>query len=136
MENISLEPVILFLIIFIWTPSHFWALSLYKTEDYRKAKIPMLPVTSGIKKTKLNIFIYAIALFPIALAPYFFQFSGTIYFISALILSSYYIFIAFKLLKEKKPLLEKKIATRLFGYSIFYLFIIFTFVLIDKIYLT
>ena len=135
MQSISLEPVILFLIIFIWTPSHFWALSLYKTEDYRKAKIPMLPVTSGVKKTKLNIFIYAIALFPIALAPYFFQFSGIIYFITALILSSYYIFISFKLLKEKKSLLEKKIATRLFGYSIFYLFIIFTFILIDKIYL-
>ena len=55
-NEITLEPIILFLIIFIWTPSHFWALSLYKTDDYKKAKIPMLPITSGIKATKLNIF--------------------------------------------------------------------------------
>ena len=60
--DIALQPVILFLIIFIWTPSHFWALSLYKTEDYRKANIPMLPVTSGVKTTKLNIFVYALLL--------------------------------------------------------------------------
>ena len=134
-ETISFEPVILFLIIFIWTPSHFWALSLYKTEDYRKAKIPMLPITSGIKTTKLNIFIYATVLFPVALAPYFFGYSGLIYFIISTILSAYYIFIAYTLLKEKNSLLEKKKATRLFGYSILYLFIIFTFILIDKIYL-
>ena len=69
-NEISLEPIILFLIIFVWTPSHFWALSLYKSDDYRKAKIPMLPITSGIKTTKLNILIYALMLFPIALAPF------------------------------------------------------------------
>ena len=63
-NGISLEPIILFLIIFIWTPSHFWALSLYKTDDYKKAKIPMLPITSGVKTTKLNIFIYSLILFP------------------------------------------------------------------------
>ena len=61
-NGISLEPIILFLIIFVWTPSHFWALSLYKTDDYRKARIPMLPITSGIQTTKLNIFIYSIIL--------------------------------------------------------------------------
>ena len=71
--DIALQPVILFLIIFIWTPSHFWALSLYKTEDYRKANIPMLPVTSGVKTTKLNIFVYALLLFPIVLAPFFLE---------------------------------------------------------------
>ena len=72
--NISLEPIILFLIIFIWTPSHFWALSLYKTDDYKTAKIPMLPVISGIKTTKINILVYAILLFPIILIPYFFHY--------------------------------------------------------------
>ena len=71
-NSITLEPIILFLIIFIWTPSHFWALSLYKSEDYRKAKIPMLPITSGIKTTKFNIFIYALILFPVAISPFFF----------------------------------------------------------------
>ena len=61
-NGISLEPILLFLIIFIWTPSHFWALSLYKTDDYRKAKIPMLPITSGVRTTKFNIFVYALIL--------------------------------------------------------------------------
>tara|TARA_B100001250_G_scaffold404991_1_gene421751 strand:- start:704 stop:1609 length:906 start_codon:yes stop_codon:yes gene_type:complete len=132
-NTISLEPIILFLIIFVWTPSHFWALSLYKTDDYKKAKIPMLPITSGVKATKLNIFIYSLILFPVAIAPYFFNFSGLIYFIFSSILSVYYIFISYKLLKEKNSIVEKKLAAKLFGYSIIYLFMIFTSVLIDKV---
>ena len=132
-NGISIEPIILFLIIFIWTPSHFWALSLYKTDDYRKARIPMLPITSGIKATKLNIFVYALILFPTALLPYFFNFSELIYFTFATIMSSYYVFISYKLLKEQNPIIEKKIAKKLFGYSILYLFLIFIFILVDKI---
>ena len=132
-NGISLEPIILFLIIFVWTPSHFWALSLYKTDDYRKARIPMLPITSGIQTTKLNIFIYAIILFPIALSPYFFNFSGPIYLTLATIMSGYYVLISYKLLKEKNAKNEKKIASKLFAYSILYLFLIFVFILIDKI---
>ena len=132
-NGISLEPIILFLIIFIWTPSHFWALSLYKTEDYRKARIPMLPITSGVKKTKFNIFMYALILFPTVLLPYFFNFLGLIYLIFASMGSSYYVFISYKLLKETNSIMEKKLAARLFGYSILYLFAIFTFVLIDKV---
>jgi len=132
-NGVSLEPIILFLIIFIWTPSHFWALSLYKSEDYRKARIPMLPITSGVKATKFNIFVYALILFPIALSPYFFNFSGLFYLFSSLIFSSYYIFISYKLLKEENSAKEKKIATKLFGFSILYLFMIFISILIDKI---
>ena len=131
-NGISLEPFILFLIIFIWTPSHFWALSLYKTEDYRKAKIPMLPITSGIRTTKFNIFIYALILFPTVLSPYFFNFCGLIYLIFATIMSSYYIFISYRLLTEKNSVVEKKLAAKLFGYSILYLFMIFVLILIDK----
>ena len=132
-NGISLEPIILFLIIFIWTPSHFWALSLYKTDDYKKAKIPMLPITSGVKTTKFNIFIYSIILFPTVLSPYFFNFSGLFYLNLAIIMSGYYILIAYKLLKEKNSIKEKKLASKLFGYSILYLFMIFVFILIDKI---
>ena len=131
-NSISLEPIILFLIIFVWTPSHFWALSLYKTDDYRKAQIPMLPITSGIKATKLNIFIYSLILLPIALSPYFFNFSGLVYLILATIFSVYYVLISYKLMKEKNSIQEKKLAAKLFGYSILYLFAIFVFVLIDK----
>jgi len=132
-NGISLEPIVLFLIIFIWTPSHFWALSLYKSEDYRKAKIPMLPITSGVKTTKLNILIYALILFPVAISPYILNYSGKIYLIVALALSGYYVFISYKLFKEKNTIKEKKIATKLFAYSILYLFMIFTFILVDKI---
>jgi len=131
-NTISLEPIILFLIIFIWTPSHFWALSLYKSEDYRKAKIPMLPITSGVKTTKFNILIYAIILFPVAMSPYFFNYSGFTYFILSTALSAYYLFISYKLFKEKNSVLEKKLASKLFGYSILYLFMIFISILIDK----
>ena len=131
-NGISLEPIILFLIIFIWTPSHFWALSLYKSEDYRKAKIPMLPITSGIKTTKLNILIYAIILFPVAILPSILDYSGLIYLSLSLVLSGYYVFISYKLFKEKNKIKEKKLATKLFAYSILYLFMIFTSILIDK----
>ena len=96
-SEISLEPIILFLIIFIWTPSHFWALSLYKSEDYRKAKIPMLPITSGIKTTKLNILIYSLILFPIAILPFVLNYSGEVYLLLAVVLSSYYIFLSYQL---------------------------------------
>jgi len=132
-NGISLEPVILFLIIFIWTPSHFWALSLYKTEDYRKAKIPMMPITSGIQKTKTNILIYSALLFVISLVPFLLNFSGIIYLTVAFILSSYYLFISYELFKAKKAPLERKLANRLFGFSIFYLFIIFVTLLIDNV---
>ena len=132
-NGVSLEPIILFLIIFIWTPSHFWALSLYKSEDYKKAKIPMLPITSGIKTTKFNIFIYSLILFPVAISPFFFNFSGLVYLISATTLSGYYVFISYKLLKEKNSIVEKKLATKLFGYSILYLFMIFSSVLLDRV---
>lgn len=132
-NGITLEPIILFLIIFIWTPSHFWALSLYKSEDYKKAKIPMLPITSGVRTTKINIFAYALILFPITLSPYFLNYSGQIYLILAVILSIYYVFISYQLLREKNSIREKKLAVKLFAYSIFYLFMIFTSILLDKI---
>ena len=131
--GIALEPIILFLIIFIWTPSHFWALSLYKTEDYRKANIPMLPITSGVKTTKLNILIYALLLFPISLAPFFLDYSGLAYLLMSTILSTYYVFICYRLFTAQNSRLEKKLASKLFWYSILYLFMIFTSILIDRI---
>jgi len=131
--GIALEPIILFLIIFIWTPSHFWALSLYKTEDYRKANIPMLPITSGVKTTKLNILIYALLLFPISLSPFFLNYSGLAYLVISTILSTYYVFICYRLFTAQNSRLEKKLASKLFWYSILYLFMIFTSILIDRI---
>jgi len=129
--GITLEPILLFLIIFFWTPSHFWALSLYKTEDYNNAKIPMLPVVSGIQTTKINIFIYAIILFFISLTPYYFDNLGITYLFSSVLLGSYYVYLCYKLLVEKDE--EKTIAKKIFIYSILYLFLIFMIILIDSI---
>jgi len=131
--NISIESIILFLIIFIWTPSHFWALSLYKMEDYKNANIPMLPVISGVKVTKLNIFVYALLLFPIILAPFFLNYFGIIYLLISGILATYYIYICYKLLKTQESSLEKKIAKQVFGFSILFLFLVFASILIDGI---
>ena len=130
-NSISLEPLLLFLIIFFWTPSHFWALSLYKTDDYSNAKIPMLPVVSGIKITKINIFIYSIILFLISLSPYFFGFNGPIYLFVSAILGIYYVYLCYKLLVTTNE--DKVIAKKIFVYSILYLFLIFIIILIDSI---
>jgi protoheme IX farnesyltransferase len=131
--NISLESIILFLIIFIWTPSHFWALSLYKMEDYKNANIPMLPVISGVKVTKLNIFVYAALLFPIILAPFFLNYFGIIYLLISGTLATYYIYICYKLFRTQESNLEKKIAKQVFGFSILFLFLVFASILIDSI---
>ena len=132
-NTISLEPLALFLIIFIWTPSHFWALSLYKADDYKKAKIPMLPLTDGIEKTKVHIFIYSLLMLPVITFPYLINFSGLIYFIPALILTIYYIYICFDLYKHKKNKFDLKKAKKVFAYSILYLFLIFVLFLIDSL---
>ena len=131
--NISIEPLILFLIIFLWTPSHFWALSLYKSGDYKKAKIPMLPIISGTKTTKINILVYSLIMSPAVLAPYFFNFASTIYLIITSIMTTYYIYLCFKLYSSKIAKASNKIARKIFIYSIFYLFFIFLILLIDNI---
>ena len=131
--NISAEPLILFLIIFLWTPSHFWALSLYKSGDYKKAKIPMLPIISGTKTTKINILVYSLIMSPAVLAPYFFNFAGSIYLIISSIMTTYYIYLCFKLYSSKIAKASNKIARKIFIYSIFYLFFIFLILLIDNI---
>ena len=132
-NTISLEPLTLFLIIFFWTPSHFWALSLYKADDYKKAKIPMLPLTDGIEKTKVHIFIYSLLMLPVITFPYLINFSGLTYFIPVLILTIYYIFICFDLYKHKKNRFDLKKAKKVFAYSILYLFLIFVLFLIDSL---
>ena len=130
---ISLEPLTYFFIIFFWTPSHFWALSLYKADDYKKAKIPMLPLTDGIEKTKVYIFIYSLLMLPIIIFPYWINFSGLTYLIPALILTTYYNFICYDLYKHKKNKFDLKKAKKVFGYSILYLFLIFVLFLIDNL---
>jgi len=129
--SISVEPIILFLIIFFWTPSHFWALSLFKSDDYSNAKIPMLPIVAGIKTTKVNIFVYSIILLIVSLVPYFFGYFGLLYFLSSFILGAYYVYLCFKLLIKEEN--DNNISKKIFVYSILYLFLIFSIILIDNI---
>ena len=131
--SISIEPLILFLIIFFWTPSHFWALSLYKSSDYKKAKIPMLPIISGIETTKINILVYAMTMIPVVAAPYFFNFGSIFYLIGSLAMTFYYVYLCYKLLKTKNTKQSNIIARKVFIYSIFYLFFLFVLILFDNL---
>ena len=133
-NSLSLEPITFFLIIFFWTPSHFWALSLFKAHDYKKANIPMLPLTNGIENTKKNILIYSILMLPVVIAPYVIGFVGNIYLITSLILTFYYVYICYELYSFKKNKFEISKAKKVFSYSILYLFILFVLFLVDKIF--
>ena len=132
-NSISLASISLFLIIFFWTPSHFWTLSLYKADDYKKAKIPMMPLTDGIEKTKIYIFIYSLLKLPVIILPYVINFSGLIYLIPAIMLTIYYNFMCYDLYKRKKNKFVLKKAKKVFSYSILYLFLIFVLFLIDNL---
>ncbi len=131
--SLSLEPLTFFLIIFFWTPSHFWALSLYKSDDYKKAKLPMLPLTNGVESTKLNIFVYSLLMVPVIIFPYLIDFVGLAFLIPSLMLTFYYNYLCYQLFNFKKDRFNPKIAKTIFGYSILYLFLIFVLFLIDKI---
>ncbi len=131
--SLSLEPIAFFLIIFFWTPSHFWALSLYKSDDYKKANIPMLPLTNGVQSTKLNIFVYSILMLPAIIFPYLINFVGLIFLLPALLLTFYYNYLCYELYKYKKNKFNPKKAKSIFGYSILYLFLVFVLFLVDKI---
>ena len=132
-NSLSLEPITFFLIIFFWTPSHFWALSLYKSDDYKRAKIPMLPLTNGVESTKLNILIYSLLMLAVIILPYAIGFVSLVFLLPSLILTLYYNFLCLELYKFKKNKFNSKKAKTIFGYSILYLFLIFVLFLIDKI---
>jgi len=120
----------MFMVIFLWTPPHFWALALVKSEDYSQAKIPMMPNVVGETSTKNQMFIYSVLLFFSSVTPYVLGYSGLLYFVCALSLS--FIFITLSLALILIP--KKKLEMPLFGYSIFYLFGIFISLVFDKLY--
>jgi protoheme IX farnesyltransferase len=128
-NSIDFEPVILVAIIFLWTPPHFWALSIKKQSEYEAAGIPMLPNVKGITHTKLNILIYSIILIFSSFLPYYYSFATSIYCIIAILLGSRFIYLAVMLYTDP----ESKPAMQLFGFSIFYLFALFATLLIGKL---
>jgi len=126
--SVETEALLLFLIIFIWTPPHFWALAIRRREEYAKADIPMLPVTHGVEFTKIQILLYTILLFIVTLMPFIIQMSGLIYLSGAIALGIGFLYYAIKLYRDKEP---NVIAMKTFGYSIFYLSLLFGFLLAD-----
>ena len=125
----SIEPyaLLLVLIIFVWTPPHFWALAIYRRDEYAKESIPMLPVTHGVVFTKLQIVLYTIVLYIVSLLPYVVLMSGEIYLFSALILSSIFLYYSINLYYSS----DIEDAMKTFQFSIYYIFLIFLALLID-----
>jgi protoheme IX farnesyltransferase len=126
-NSVNTEAVLLFLIIFIWTPPHFWALAIRRKEEYAKANIPMLPVTHGVPYTKLLILLYTLMLLSVSLLPFVIKMSGMIYLVAAVILGLGFVVFAWKLYIDEK----NTYAMKTFSYSIFYLSMIFLFLLAD-----
>ena len=125
----TIDPyaLLLVLIIFVWTPPHFWALAIYRKDEYAKESIPMLPVTHGVVFTKLQIVLYTIILFIVSILPYVVLMSGEIYFFSALTLSTIFLYYSVNLYFSK----DNEDAMRTFNFSIYYIFLIFIALLID-----
>jgi protoheme IX farnesyltransferase len=129
--DVGAEALIMCLIIFLWTPPHFWALALYRTEDYRQAGLPMLPVTHGSEYTRLQVFLYTLVLFAATLLPFIYGMSGVIYLVSAVALGAGFIGYAWKLWRNYSDAL----ARRTFRFSILHLSLLFAALLVDH-YLT
>ncbi|MEM7195179.1 MAG: heme o synthase [Pseudomonadota bacterium] len=121
------EALLLFLIIFVWTPPHFWALAIKRVDDYAKVGVPMLPVTHGIALTKLHVLLYTILLVVVTIVPFLIFMSGTIYLSGALALGIGFVYYATKLYRSDGD----RYAMKTFGYSIFYLSALFAFLLLD-----
>jgi protoheme IX farnesyltransferase len=126
-NDVAPEALLLFLIIFAWTPPHFWSLALYRAKEYAKAGLPMLPVTHGGKYTRLQIVLYTLALFAVSLLPYAIRMSGWLYLIAATALGG--IFIGYAVLLYRRY--SDALARRTFRYSIFYLAALFSALLLD-----
>lgn len=126
-NSVSAEALVLFLIIFVWTPPHFWALALYRTQEYAKAGLPMLPVTHGAEFTQFHVFLYTIMLAATTLIPFAMQMSGLIYLVSAIVLNAIFIGYGWKIWKNYSDALAKKA----FTFSIAYLSFLFAALLVD-----
>lgn len=126
-NDVPMQAWILVLIIFIWTPPHFWALALYRRDDYVKSGLPMLPITHGLKFTQFHIWLYTIALVATTMLPYAIHMSGLIYLVSASVLGAIFLWYAWRIYRHYDDILARKT----FAYSIIYLSLLFAALLID-----
>jgi protoheme IX farnesyltransferase len=127
--SLAVEPLLLFLIIFFWTPPHFWALSLYRSEDYARAGIPMLPVVAGEQETRRQILLYTLILVPLGVSPWLFGYAGATFGIAASALGAMMITLAWRVRKERG---RHNASKQLFAFSILYLFVLFAMLLVDR----
>jgi protoheme IX farnesyltransferase len=127
--SVAIEPLLLFLIVFLWTPPHFWALSLYRASDYARAGVPMLPVVAGAAETRRQIFRYTLMLTPVGVAPWLFGYAGAVYGITAALAGAAMIALAIRVRNEARGHAASK---QMFGFSILYLFLLFAMLLVDR----
>ncbi len=129
--TVSLESFVMFLIIFMWTPPHFWALALVRARDYERAGVPMLPVTHGPDETRRQILIYSLILAPLGMAPAVLGFGGMLYTVIASILGAFFVVFAFDCYRIREGEEADRAAKHLFAYSVLYLFLLFAVLLVE-----
>jgi heme o synthase len=128
--SLSFEPVLLFLIIFFWTPPHFWALALYRADDYARAGIPMLPVVKGEVHARRQILRYTLILVPLGLAPYALGYAGALYGLTAALAGAAMVALSWRVFCERRP--AERASRQLFAFSILYLFLLFAVLLVEQ----
>ncbi len=131
--SISLEAIVLFLIIFMWTPPHFWALALYRCRDYERVGVPMLPVVKGPDETRKQILIYSFILVVVSVLPSFIGLGGYLYLAVSGFAGAYFLYLAVEVFRVREGQIADAKAKRLFLYSIFYLFLLFTVLLVEHV---
>ena len=130
--NVSVESILLFLIIFMWTPPHFWALALYRCRDYERVGVPMLPVVAGLAETRRQILIYSVLLVPLAIAPYFIGLGGVTYLAFSVVLGAMFLYLAVQVYRTTEGREADKVAKQLFWFSILYLYLLFAVLLVES----
>jgi heme o synthase len=131
--DVSLAPFLMFLIIFLWTPPHFWALSLLRCDDYARAGVPMLPVVSGLDETRKQILIYTLILAPVGITPSLFGFAGPIYGAIAAICGAAMLYLAWRVYRDREGEVAASAARKLFAFSLLYVFVLFAALLADNL---
>jgi protoheme IX farnesyltransferase len=136
--SIGLVPLILFAIVFFWTPPHFWSLALWANDDYRRANVPMLPVVAGAKETRRQIVLYSLLLVPLSLAPWAIGFAGTVYALAAAILGAGFLLGVWRVARDRQDAAGVSLtgdapARAAFKYSIVYLFVLFAALAVDRL---
>ena len=130
--NVSIESILLFAIIFTWTPPHFWALAIYRCRDYERVGVPMLPVVAGLAETRRQILIYSVLLVPLGIAPYFIGLGGVAYLTFSVVLGAIFLGLAVQVYRTTEGREADKVAKQLFWFSILYLYMLFAVLLVES----